>query len=291
MFTKIRNALNKAEDDLLLEIDNKFEKSDINREIKKNDILLNKIKLAINKEPNKYDLLINDCKDIEMKNIYGEEYDINIDIKIPEEKEFEDILEKINNLSNVNKLLFNSNIIKNDIKKQNLINDWIKEKLRKNSIKYELIYKMSVNGSNSEDFHKCCDDKGATLTIIETENNFIFGGFTALNWKYNGRINNYMRRYEDEKKYDKNKITFLFSINFMKKYDMFNTKRIAIISGKDLGPIFGNYDIRLSKDLKNVTVEALKDSNFFELDNLELIKGRGQYDNFVVKELEIFNIL
>ena len=140
-------------------------------------------------------------------------------------------------------------------------------------------------------FIKCCDDKGATLTIIETENNFIFGGFTALNWKYNGRNNNNMRRYEDEKKYDKNKITFLFSINFMKKYDMFNTKRIAIISGKDLGPIFGNYDIRLSKDLKNVTVEALKDSNFFELDNLELIKGRGQYDSFVVKEVEIFNIL
>ena len=211
-----------------------------------------------------------------MKNIYGEEYDINIDIKIPEEKEFEDILEKINNLSNVNKLLFKSNIIKNDIKKQNLINDWIKEKLRKNSIKYELIYKMSVNGSNSEDFHKCCDDKGATLTIIETENNFIFGGFTALNWKYNGRINNYMRRYEDEKKYDKNKI---------------NTKRIAIISRKDLGPAFGNYDVSLGKDLKNVMFRALVDSNFFELDNLELIKGRGQYDSFIVKEVEIFNIL
>lgn len=100
-----------------------------------------------------------------------------------------------------------------------------------------------------------------------------------------------MRRYEDEKKYDKNKITFLFSINFMKKYDMLNTNRIAIISRKDLGPTFGNYDVSLSKDLKYGTIKALEDSNFFLLDNLELIKGRGQYDSFIVKEVEIFNIL
>ena len=66
---------------------------------------------------------------------------------------------------------------------------------------------------------------------------------------------------------------------------------MQLLAEKNLAPFFGNYDIRLGKDLKNVMVEALKDSNFFELDNLELIEGRGQYDNFAVKEVEIFNIL
>ena len=44
----------------------------------------------------------------------------------------------------------------------------------KNSLKYELIYKMTVNGNKAEDFHKCCDDKGPTLTIIKTNKNRIF---------------------------------------------------------------------------------------------------------------------
>ena len=279
MFTKIRNTLNKAEDDLLLEIDNKFEKSNINKDIKKNDILLNKIKLALNKEPYKYDLLINECKDIELKQLYFQEYEKDIDIKIPEEKEFDIILEKINNLSNANKLLFNSDIIKNDIKKQNLINDWIKEKLRKNSIKYELIYKMSVNGSTCDNFHQCCDDKGATLTIIETKSNFIFGGFTPLNWK----------SYEDN--LDKDKITFLFSLNLMKKYDMFNRDKPAIRSDyNNYGPIFGFYDLYFRQNLISGEISATKDSNFFEYKNLELTKGKGETESFDTKEIEIYKV-
>ena len=290
MFTKIRNALNKAEDDLLLDIENKFEKSNINKEIKKNDILLNKIKLSLNKEPNKYDLLINECKDIEMKNIYISELDKNIDINIPEEKEFEDILEKIKNLSNANKILFKSDIIKNDIKKQNLINEWIKEKLRKNSLKYELIYKMSVNGSNSKNFHKYCDNKGDTLTIIETEDNFIFGGFTTLDWKYNGKYDYSSNGFGNDIRYDKGKTTFLFSLNVMKKYDMFNRENIAIIIRKDLGPTFGNYDLYLNEDLKSGSITSTKESNFFELDILELTKAKGEEEKFYTKEIEVYKV-
>ena len=48
--------------------------------------------------------------------------------------------------------------------------------------KLNVIFRKSVNGSYSEVFHKYCDNKGPTLTLIETENNQIIGGFTPLNW-------------------------------------------------------------------------------------------------------------
>ena len=39
----------------------------------------------------------------------------------------------------------------------------------------------SVDGFTSEVFHKKCDNKGATLTVIKA-NNRVFGGFTNLSW-------------------------------------------------------------------------------------------------------------
>ena len=46
---------------------------------------------------------------------------------------------------------------------------------------------MSENGSKSEDFHKYCDNKGPTLTLIKTTKNRIFGGFSPLSWNNKGR--------------------------------------------------------------------------------------------------------
>ena len=72
---------------------------------------------------------------------------------------------KITVISNISKL---SLIIKDDINSNNLIDKWIKESINKKEIKYELIIKLSENGSKSEDFHKYCDNKGPTLILIKT---------------------------------------------------------------------------------------------------------------------------
>ena len=60
---------------------------------------------------------------------------------------------------------------------------------------------MSENGSSSNDFHKYCDNQGATLTLIKTTGNVIFGGFTPLSWSssYRGHC-------------DYSKKTFVFSL-------------------------------------------------------------------------------
>ena len=46
----------------------------------------------------------------------------------------------------------------------------------------KMIYQATKNEDKSEDFKKYCNNKGPTLTIIKSENNEIFGGFTKCNW-------------------------------------------------------------------------------------------------------------
>ena len=255
MFTKLRNTINKTEDDILSEIDLRFEKSQLNEDIKMNESLLNKIKLILNKDPNQYDLLLNECKTFENKNIDIEDYD---DLYSPK------------------KVILNTSIDKNDIKKQNLLNTWIREKLGHSIKKYTLIYKLTKNGSNPSDFHKYCDNKSPTLTIIQTINNEIFGGFTTLNWNYDT--------------YDRNVNTFIFSLNLEKKYEMFNSEKEAIISNKEFGPTFGHYDIMFKGDLYRGFVRADQESNFFEYRKLELLNVQKEYCAFDVKEIEIFQV-
>ena len=122
IFTKIRNTLNEREDELLLDIDNKFNNKYINEEIiKESEKLPNKIKKSLEKgklmdkewnNNNKMNLLVNNCINIENNikeiNIINEnikKYNINKDTKFqfnPEEEEINDFLEKIKSFGKIN---------------------------------------------------------------------------------------------------------------------------------------------------------------------------------------------
>jgi hypothetical protein len=48
--------------------------------------------------------------------------------------------------------------------------------------RFQRIYDAAIDGWKAKDFHRCCDKKGWTLTIVETTKDFIFGGFTTAEW-------------------------------------------------------------------------------------------------------------
>ena len=132
IFTKIRNCLNDREDEILLEIDNKFDNIYYNNDIiKESEKLPNKIKILLEKgktidkewNDNKLNFLINDCINIEnnIKEINNINEKIkkctlkqNIKIKFYPEKENEinKFLGKIKSFGNVRETNFDNYIYK-----------------------------------------------------------------------------------------------------------------------------------------------------------------------------------
>ena len=50
----------------------------------------------------------------------------------------------------------------------------------------ELLYRGSQDGCKASDFHDKCDNKGATITVIWSTGDFIFGGFSDKAWTSSG---------------------------------------------------------------------------------------------------------
>jgi hypothetical protein len=53
-----------------------------------------------------------------------------------------------------------------------------------------LIYKASSHGFDANAFHNYCNNQGPTMTIIQSNNNYIFGGYTAIGWTSDGSYKN-----------------------------------------------------------------------------------------------------
>jgi hypothetical protein len=53
-------------------------------------------------------------------------------------------------------------------------------------LKWELLYKASRDGFGANIFHNRCDNKGPTITIVQSNNNYLFGGYTSVAWTSSG---------------------------------------------------------------------------------------------------------
>ena len=81
-----------------------------------------------------------------------------------------------------------------------------------------------------------------------------------------------------------------FSLDLMKKYDMKNSKKLAIklVSGK--GPVFGDHDFGLLDNLKKGDTYANKYSNFLSNNNLDLTGNIGESEYFDAEEFEVYKV-
>ena len=306
VFTKLRNELNNREDELLNEIDKNYNESFCeDKLIKEIEKLPNDIKLSLekgkiimkNENNNELIEVINDCLYVENNikkinltntNIEKCKNSSKINFKfLPEKEEDINIIIKtiksfgsIKNINNMIKYFESSSIIKDDYEKQEKIIEWIREKTNKNEIKFELKFKMSINGYSNKDFYKYCENIGPSLTLIKTTKNKIFGGFTPLNWKKKaGNI------------YDKSNQTFIFSLNLMKKYEMLDKEnKKAIYCTESYGPCFGDIDLCLKENLKNGETYANVYCNFLSNKNLELTGGKANNETFEAEEFELYKV-
>ena len=198
------------------------------------------------------------------------------------QKNVYDLTEKVQTLENKIEQLkkrnieiqesMDSKIIRNDYEKEKTIKNWIDPSNKK--MKFILIFRKSRDGSSCKTFHYYCDNKGPTLTLVETVKGYKFGGYTPFSFQ--SQIG-YSPKNDNK--------TFIFSINSMSKF--FKKKEGSLVYyNPDYGPCFGEggSDFYLGDNLNNGWT-----INCSFLTNSELTYGeKGKFD---VLELEIFRVI
>ncbi len=100
--------------------------------------------------------------------------------------------------------------------------------------KWRLLYRATRDGFGSADFHRKCDDKPNTLTIIKAMNSTVFGGFTSQSWSSCG------------KKFKSDSNALVFSLindqNISILYECSQPEN-GIYCNKEMGPCFGKNDL------------------------------------------------
>lgn len=107
--------------------------------------------------------------------------------------------------------------------------------------KWYLKYRGSRDGFKSENFHNKCDGLSNTLTVIQTENKAVFGGYTGACWSKDGGF------VEDQ-------YSLLFSYyNTLNKKLIFECNRSleAIYCEPNSGPSFGYNDLFIANECNN----------------------------------------
>ncbi len=62
------------------------------------------------------------------------------------------------------------------------LNDFYGDKTQR----WQLVYSATRDGFGAEDFHRCCDNRGPTITVIKSKDNCLFGGYTKISWSTSG---------------------------------------------------------------------------------------------------------
>ena len=75
-------------------------------------------------------------------------------------------------------LVENSTILDGNVEHAKQLVEWVEEK----HFGWHNCYRASENGWEGRDFHRKCDDIGATVTLVKCGTN-VFGGYTDQSWR------------------------------------------------------------------------------------------------------------
>ena len=303
IFTNLRNALNGREDQLLLEVENKFNDFYFNEEfIKKSEKMQNNIKInldkgktmdnELNKNSEKLTFFINNCINIEnnikaiktMKEYINKFNSVDKEMKfIPKFDDNNKILEMIKNfgefLIETNLLeyisnLGNSLIIKNNREYNKALKNWINKDKK---LKAELLYRLSKDGEKMKKFHELCDDEGPTLTLFQV-NEGIGGIYTPLSW-------------DSKSGWKCDNETFMFNLNKNEKYKKLR-KDYSILCGKNYGPWTYGFGLSGKNQMKRIEHGGICINDVFDKGGEILpneLKNGSKY--FEVIEIEVYKII
>jgi len=149
--------------------------------------------------------------------------------------------------------------------------------------RWELIYKASRDGFDANAFHTRCNNKGPTMTIIQSNNNYLFGGYTSIPWTSDGSYKN-------------DTTAFLFTLTNPDnipptKYLINPNTGNAAYHNSSHGPTFGSgHDLHLANS-SNSNNSSYANFPSAYLDTTG--KGNNTFTgarNFTVSDIEVFKL-
>jgi len=166
---------------------------------------------------------------------------------------------------------------------RNMIYTGIENKMNKKIKQLNKLYQATVDGGDSEIFHKKCDNISNTLVLIESEGHRRFGGFTPIPWKS-----------EEAETWEKDPEmkTFLFSLDNKKIYNLKDINN-AVYHCKFSGPCFGvGRDIAIDNNpMKKNNLYTYQSS--FDYKGGKFCLSECDYDSKTGKilEYEVFQVI
>ncbi|POG70765.1 hypothetical protein GLOIN_2v1841514 [Rhizophagus irregularis DAOM 181602=DAOM 197198] len=120
-----------------------------------------------------------------------------------------------------------------------ILASWIDKKSsscynRKNiPYKFELLYRLSQDGNDVKDFHKNCDNKGATIWVAKIKNSLqLIGGYNPLDWDvswaWKTTADSFLFNFPNGKN------TYAARVSYV------NSSQLAVFCGDSHGPTMGN---------------------------------------------------
>ena len=152
---------------------------------------------------------------------------------------------------------------------------------------FKLLYRASRDGFNAASFHAMCDHQPRTLTVIKTTKEFIFGGYTSVEW-------------DSSSSWKADQDAFLFSlINMASKPQLMPVKAgdpYSIYCHPLYGPIFGaGHSLHISTNSNTTTASYSNlchqsyDFTMFDYGTIETQSFDGSR-NFQTSEIEVYQL-
>lgn len=168
------------------------------------------------------------------------------------------------------------------------------QKLRLNRLfskekNWSLLYKATRDGFSCDEFHRRCNSRGATLTLIQTRNRLymknrrvIFGGYTEVPWS--SRLGFHC---------DPQAFLFLFVQEKLTRFNLRSKDQVAVSHYLTSGPIFGLDDIHICSRANEQNLSCTRFPYSYE-DLQPNGKGRKTFSksrNFLVGEIEVYKVI
>lgn len=162
----------------------------------------------------------------------------------------------------------------------------------------QLLFRASRDGWDGEEFHKWCDNKGGTITLIKTLEGRICGGYASVNWKTKGLFKGMATAliastpgHKSAANFKEDLMSYLFSVDHQRRLPIKDAKW-AVRCERRWGPCFGTGCLHLYLDGTATGRSLVSEETFGDTRDSEgnsILTGSKEL--FTACEVEVFRVV